>query len=950
MSSPIDISDDTVYISDDDESFDQEASQRKPKRYGQIYITDDEDEEPETSVHEKNNRQAVLKNLFPNIKHDNSTDDEEEEPTISVTKKNNRQMLIKNLFPNLKDTYDTVADLVTPVTKQFEHVMMIGGVSVVLPVKPYGCQIAVMSKVITAIKDKKHCLLESPTGTGKTLALLCAALAWQKKERDVISEGQAKQSMAQYPELNKLEGAAEYIASPKKIEIESAETFFMKRVHGDRSIYDSPQKQNINTSMNKRNEPDSDSIYGSPEDGLVTLQKKVRYNTPPTQKTPEMPSTPEKWKLPEEVTPEKVSVPIIYYGARTHKQIQQVVSEFGRTVYCEQAQMSLLSSREHSCLREYDRSQWPTKNDMCSSCIKPLSAADKIAKNQDTNCKFYDNRKALNCKALPRAFDLKKLVEIGERIVACPYYATREMGKVANIVFCPYNYLIEPTIRKNMSIDLKDNVVIIDEGHNIEDICRDAASFSFNRDQVNNAIKELEILTTFRYAVTTMMTYIMNLLSALKQWDLWFANHNRLVDEQPVNGMEATYTWKVEDFVKTLNTHNIGEAQYGVFNMSAEIFCRKFREDQRTLVGVTQTTSTLVESLDTVLGYLFRCSGIYLDDFKPVLVAKLKSEVRGPNAWRTSQFNKVAEKEPVTLRLICMNPAVVFAGLHPARCIILASGTLTPKISMQSELATDFPLQISPKHIIPSDRVWIGSLYSCPDGSRLDCTSNGTKQTAVQDALGEAVLSVCRVTPHGVLCFFPSYQRMNSFIQRWKQIGLWGRVEGTKNIFIESNDAKDHEINMEDYYECVGTGMGALLCAVYRGKVAEGMDFKDRQARAVITIGVPFPSKFDIAVSEKMKFNDKYLKKRNLLSGDEWYRVQAYRALNQAVGRCVRHVGDWGAVLLLDARFREPHYTQHLSAWVKEYLGCNHHTLASLVNGSNSLKSFMEEMTRRENQ
>ena len=112
-----------------------------------------------------------------------------------------------------------------------------------------------------------------------------------------------------------------------------------------------------------------------------------------------------------------------------------------------------------------------------------------------------------------------------------------------------------------------------------------------------------------------------------------------------------------------------------------------------------------------------------------------------------------------------------------------------------------------------------------------------------------------------------------------------------------------------------------------------------------------------IQVELKMKYNDQHCKARGLLPGSRWYEIQAYRALNQALGRwayfwpiplalsqrethtiftitschlpcvvpcglalhfrceapilqplflhrCIRHKNDWGALILVDDRFR----------------------------------------------
>ncbi|XP_063873966.1 Fanconi anemia group J protein homolog isoform X1 [Scylla paramamosain] len=58
----------------------------------------------------------------------------------------------------------------------------IGGVQVLLPVKPYPSQLAMMGQIITGLKHRQNCLLESPTGSGKSLALLCSTLAWQREQ------------------------------------------------------------------------------------------------------------------------------------------------------------------------------------------------------------------------------------------------------------------------------------------------------------------------------------------------------------------------------------------------------------------------------------------------------------------------------------------------------------------------------------------------------------------------------------------------------------------------------------------------------------------------------------------------------------------------------------------------------------------------------------------------
>lgn len=44
--------------------------------------------------------------------------------------------------------------------------------------------------------------------------------------------------------------------------------------------------------------------------------------------------------------------------------------------------------------------------------------------------------------------DIEDLVSMGKRMKFCPYYMSRELKNHADIIFMPYNYLLDPRMRQ----------------------------------------------------------------------------------------------------------------------------------------------------------------------------------------------------------------------------------------------------------------------------------------------------------------------------------------------------------------------------------------------------------------------------------------------------------------------------------------------------------------------
>lgn len=96
-----------------------------------------------------------------------------------------------------------------------------------------------------------------------------------------------------------------------------------------------------------------------------------------------------------------------------------------------------------------------------------------------------------------------------------------------------------------------------------------------------------------------------------------------------------------------------------------------------------------------------------------------------------------------------------------------------------------------------------------------------------------------------------------------------------------------------------------MLMCVCRGKLSEGIDFIDDAARAIFVVGIPYPCVNDPRVVQKQEYLDlKHKEEPNFeIDGAKWYKLQASRTVNQAIGRVIRHIRDYGAVFLCDERY-----------------------------------------------
>ena len=373
-----------------------------------------------------------------------------------------------------------------------------------------------MKALYTALDKGGVGLFESPTGTGKTLSLICGSLTWlsdirerekQEAEAAEAAKEQEKQQQGGGGNGNGDDDVPDWMANfasqqeeqRKKQEDEDR----AKRIAKAKAkLIPKPPKSNTETPILPAPSGDVDGEFLLDEvddldiDGISGSSNTTRKRRPGALDALLLSDSDEDEEdtLPfgEAEEPEPPQKTQIIFCSRTHSQLTQFVGELHKTPFADVMSLVALGSRRALCINDdVLRLKVPGLiNERCLELQKPASAQKKKitdmssidavktkdkkvikASKSSKKCPFLaagsKSADITRDMILAQPIDIEALATLGRKRSVCPYYASRRATPEADVILAPYSALLVEDTRKALGLKIEGNVIIVDEAHNL---------------------------------------------------------------------------------------------------------------------------------------------------------------------------------------------------------------------------------------------------------------------------------------------------------------------------------------------------------------------------------------------------------------------------------------------------------------------------------------------------
>ncbi|XP_053993000.1 regulator of telomere elongation helicase 1-like isoform X2 [Hylaeus volcanicus] len=832
----------------------------------------------------------------------------------------------------------------------------VNGIHVKFPYPLYDAQKLYIEKLVTALSKGKNALLESPTGTGKTLCLLCGALAWQNAVMQGIvpHPNQISKKIVIEPGLG-CKGSSSQDVCPSHLVWDTlAGRHCMTIKELLVVLYIS---HFLDQSHDKQ-----------PQE---TILKTWTFNKPVYRKRPP--------HIQVETLQDKninEQVPKIFFMSRTHSQLSQVISELKQTAYISHtvkvsdrltdSQKSILSdandlkatmlgSRDHLCIHsELTALKGAARTAACQQKLKVHS------------CHYEGGLSKIKSDFFTYPRDIEELRVLGAQKGFCPYYAARDHIVDCHIVFLPYEYVLNASMRKQLKFQLRGSVLIVDEGHHLERVAEEAGSFDLPVSTIKFCVSVLSEFIGSQFAVEQdifstqdvfdkLLKPFTQLCEYIESIELEPSTHHPVTAKSRV--LEASHLFAAfqkcgifpKDFafyatIFSKCTEWVSMSEEAVSVLSHNLTTKQ-EPYENVFVTLSKALDHLLSCFSVTFFFFFLKKKSWLDVKCFQLIASVDQEMLPlyrmfvsestyrTNTQRTNNSTCLQDRAPKFERTLCFwcftAGAMVKDLLHceGVHSLIVTSGTLSPLKSYAESLGINFVEQcamLENLHVIPKENICVQivtrhSSYEKP----LRFVYQNKEDQQLFFALGDILCDLCSTVPGGILVFFSSYAQMTVGLQCLSNTNLWGTLVALREVISELSYSTPEAFQtiLKRFRSTPLQTLGSksskkkiLIFAVIRGRFSEGLNLINDMCRCVVIVGVPHPAITDPRLKLKRAVLDQTAPGKGL----EWYLQQASRAVNQGIGRVIRHQNDFGLVLLVDERFASYDQYSQLSRWILE--------------------------------
>ncbi|TLS23373.1 uncharacterized protein PpBr36_06627 [Pyricularia pennisetigena] len=610
-------------------------------------------------------------------------------------------------------------------------------------------------------------------------------------------------------------------------------------------------------------------------------------------------------------------------------------------------------------------------NDRCTELQKTKAKSEgkrcPYVPNQDNLSETHQFRDA----SLATIPDIEDAHKLGKSLQVCPYYATRTAIPGAEIVTLPYPLLLQKSARDALGIDLQGSVVVVDEAHNIMDAIAGVHSAEIRLEDLRRGREMLSIYAKrfgkkLKAENRIMVGQVARVIQGLSEW------LERALEQSVAHGIiDSRVLLKTKGMDQIDMFALISYIQESKLAYKIESYAAHVDELEEASKGQKKTTraSPVLHNLSSFLSALTNLSTEGRIFFEKVTAEggskqhdiKLSYMLLSP----THAFSSIASSaRAVILAGGTMSPfqdyeTHLFPN-HPQHKITeLSCGHVIPS----SNLCVWTLASMRPATAAGNTELFEFSFQK------------RREKTMIQQ-LGTSILNICSAVPDGVVVFFPSYGYLDEVVAAWQEkpvaagtvptSSIWDRLQSRKAVFRETKGGSSDQV-LEDYSNAIlgeknaegkersPTQNGALLLSVVGGKMSEGINFSDRLGRCVVIVGLPYPNVASPEWKARMEYIEsstvaRIMVKQNATQVDDasagdkivavsaikppstmtreqavaagkqaardFYENACMRAVNQSIGRAIRHRGDYAAIVLLDRRFGTERIRAKLPGWI----------------------------------